>query len=214
MENLYEHHDDSPEKTDLEKPLMLPVRVSLVMRPWVVYGPLWIQWMVLNFAGKGAWIGPTVLRQLFAGPRTELNLIFPVTWTSAVISFIVTILLLSRRTSFLNLFFISAGSQFGASFLFEFVFSIIALVRCGHPILYGDYYYLLVGTSWLVMILCGMGYWSPNRFFYVSILVFTGGFFFWILIGFPILAGVPSLVLNYVTKVAAFSAVTSLYFKR
>ena len=74
--------------------------------------------------------------------------------------------------------------------------------------------YLLVGTSWLVMILCGMGYWSPNRFFYVSILVFTGGFLFWILIGFPILAGVPSLVLNYVTKVAAFSAVTSLYFKR
>ena len=214
MENLYEHHDDSPEKTDLEKPLMLPVRASLEMRPWVVYGPLWIQWMVLNFAGKGAWVGPTVVRQLLAGPRTELNLIFPVTWTSAVISFIFTILLLSRRTSFLNSFFISAGSQFGASFLFEFVFSFVALVRYGHPILYGDCYYLLVGASWLVMILCGLGYWSPNRFFYVSILVFAGGFFVWMLIGFPILAGVPSLVLNCVTKVAAFAAVTSLYFKR
>jgi hypothetical protein len=214
MENLYVHRHDSPERLTLEEPLMLPVRASLAMRPWVVYGPLWIQWVVLNFAGKGAWIGPTVLRQLFAGPRTELNLIFPVTWTCAVISFIVTILLLLGRTSFLNLFFISAGSQFGASFLFEFVFSIVALVRHGYPILYGDCYYLLVGASWLVMILCGLGYWSPNPFFYVSILVFTGGFFVWMLIGFPILAGLPSLVLNYVTKIAAFSVVTSLYFER
>ena len=112
MENLYEHHDDSPEKTDLEKPLMLPVRASLAMRPWVVYGPLCVQWMVPNFP-----------------------------------------------------------------------------------------------------ILCGLGYWSPNRFFYVSILVFAGGFLIWMLIGIPILAGVPSLLLNYVTKVAAFAAVTSLYFK-
>ena len=74
--------------------------------------------------------------------------------------------------------------------------------------------YLLVGTSWFVMILCGLRYWSPNRFFYVSILVFAGGFLIWMLIGIPILAGVPSLLLNYVTKVAAFAAVASLYFKR
>ena len=192
---------------------MLPVRTSLTMRPWLVYGPLWIQWAILNFAGKGAWIGPTVLSQLVSGPQTDLNPIFPVTWTSAVISFITIIILLSKRTSFLNAFFISAGSQFGSSFLFEFVFSIVALIRYGHPILYGDYYYLVVGASWLVMILCGLGYWSRNRFFYASILAFTCGFLAWILIGFPILAGMLSVILNSVTKVAAFAIVTSLYFR-
>jgi hypothetical protein len=180
-------------------------------KPWIVYVPLWIQWIILNFAGPGAWIGPTVLRQLLSGPRTDVNIVFPVTWTSAVVSFLVIILLLRKRTSIFHAISISAASQFGAAFLFEFVFSIIAFVMYGHPVLQGNLYYVLAGISWLVMPLCGVGYWARNKVLWLSIGVFVVGFSLWILIGFPILNGATSIILNFITKLAAFSITTAVY---
>ena len=177
----------------------------------MLYIPLWAQWTILNFTGSCAWIGPTVIKQLLQGPRTDLNIIFPVTWISAVTSFIIIFILLTRRTSVLDSLLIAAATQFGTAFLFEFVFSIVALYRYGYPVLEGNPYYLIAGFSWLVMLLCGIGYWSLNNIFYASAGIFVFGFALWIWIGFPILEGSPSIVLNYFTKIAAFSIVTSLY---
>lgn len=176
--------------------------------------PLWIQWLILNFSGPGSWIGPTVLKQLLGGPTTDLNIIFPITWVSAVFSFFIILLLLFKRTSKLNSFMIASACPFGAAFLFEFIFSIIALIVHGHPILQSNPYGIVLGVSWLIMPICGIGFWSRNRILYGSIIVFIVGFVVWILIGFPILLGFSSLILNYITKIASFSIVTSLFTKR
>jgi len=176
--------------------------------------PLWIQWLILNFSGSGSWIGPTVLKSLFGGPTTDLNIIFPITWVSAVFSFFIILLLLFKRTSKFNSFMIASACPFGAAFLFEFIFSIITLIVHGHPILQGNPYYIVLGVSWLIMPICGIGFWSRNRILYGSIMIFIVGFVIWILIGFPILLGFSSLILNYITKIASFSIVTSLFTKR
>jgi hypothetical protein len=186
-------------------------RDSFRKDPWLLYVPLWAQWTILNFAGPGAWIGPTVLTQLLQGPRTDVNVIFPVTWLSAVTSFAIISFLLPQRTSILNSLAVAAASQFGSAFLYEFVFSLIALLRYGHPILQGNTYYVIVGISWLAMLFGGIGYWTRNNVLYTSLVVFILGFLVWILIGFPILEGALSLFLNYLTKIAAFFITTSLY---
>jgi len=186
-------------------------RSLLEKSPWVLYVPLWLQWTVLNFTGPAAWIGPTVMKQLLSGPRVDVNVIFPVTWASALASFVIIFLSLRRRTSFLHALSVASASQFGAAFLFEFVFSLAALIIHGHPILEGNAYHVIVGFSWLVMMFCGVGFWSRNRVLYVSTGVFVLGFILWMLIGFPILEGPLSLLLNYVTKIATFSIVTSIY---
>ena len=173
-----------------------------------------MQWLILNFAGPGFWIGPTVLKQLLGGPTTDLNIIFPITWVSAVFSFFIIFLLLFKRTSLLNSFMIASACPFGAAFLFEFIFSIIALIVHGHPILYGNPYYFFVGVSWLIMPISGIGFWSRNKILYSSIIVFIVGFVIWIMIGFPILSGFSSLLLNYITKIASFSIITSLFIER
>ena len=151
------------------------------------------------------------MKQLLSGPTTDLNIIFPVTWISAVFSFLIIFLLLFKRTSKLNSFMIASACPFGAAFLFEFIFSIIALVVHGHPILQGNPYYLVLGVSWLIMPISGIGFWSRNRILDGSIIIFIAGFVIWILIGFPILSGFLSIILNYVTKIASFSVVTSLF---
>ena len=179
--------------------------------PWIIYIPLWTLWIVLNFTGPGSWIGPTVINQLISGPTTDLNVIFPITWISAVVSFISIIYFLRNRTQLFNSIAISAASQLGAAFLFEFVFSIIALYIHGHPILEGNPYYIGIGLSWLIMLICGIGFWSLNQHLKASIGLFVMGFFVWSAIGFPILEGVESIVLNYLTKIASFYVITSLY---
>lgn len=179
--------------------------------PWAISVPLWVQWLILNFTGVGSWIGPTVFSNLLAGPSGGGNIIFPVTWTSAVISFILIFIFLIKRTSFLNSVMIASACQFGAAFLFEFIFSFIALMIHGHQILEGNPYYIVLGVSWLIMPICGIGFWSTNRYVYSSIVLFVSGFIVWILIGFPILSGYPSLILNYITKIASFSIITSLF---
>jgi hypothetical protein len=176
--------------------------------------PLWIQWLILNFSGPGSWIGPTVLKQLLGGPTNNLNIIFPITCVSAVFSFFIILLLLFKRTSKLNSFMIASACPFGAAFLFEFIFSIISLIVHGHPVLQGNPYYIVLGVSWLIMPVCGIGFWSRNRILYGSIIFFILGFVVWILIGFPILLGFSSLILNYITKIASFSIVTSLFTKQ
>ena len=170
-----------------------------------------MQWLILNFTGQGSWIGSSVLKQLLAGPTTDLNIIFPITWISAVSSFFILLLLLFKRTSKLNSFMIASACPFGAAFLFEFIFSIIALTVHGHPILQGNPYYIVLGVSWLVMPISGIGFWSRNRVIYISIIIFILGFVIWILIIFPILSGFSSLILNYITKIASFSIITSLF---
>jgi hypothetical protein len=190
---------------------MQQIKQMLQRYPWIVYIPLWALWIVLNFTGRGAWIGPTVIRQLISGPTTDLNVIFPITWISAIVSFISIIYFLRNRTSFFNSLAISAASQLGAAFLFEFVFSIIALFIHGHQILEGDPYYIGIGLSWLIMPICGMGFWSWNQHLKTSIGLFLVGFFIWSAIGFPILKGVDSIALNYLTKIASFYIFTSLY---
>jgi len=183
--------------------------------PWIIYVPLWSLWLILNFTGVGAWIGPTTLTQLLSGPfRTDLNPIFPVTWTSAIASFLFTFSMLVRKTSAFNAFSISAACQFGAASLFESIFGVIAFLVHGHPVFRGNPYYALMDISWLIMPLCGVGYWSRNRFLYAPIGVFVSGFVLWALIGFPILSGTLSLFLNYVTKIAAFCMITSLFLDR
>jgi len=173
-----------------------------------------MQWVILNFLGSGSWIGPTVLKQLLVGPTTDLNVIFPVTWASAVFSFLIILFLLSKRTSILNSFMIASACPFGAAFLFEFIFSIVAMMVHGHPILQGDPYYIVLGVSWLIMPISGIGFWSRNRILYGSIVVFIIGFLIWIMVGFPILSGFSSLLLNYITKIASFSIITSLFIER
>ncbi|MCK5627163.1 hypothetical protein KAI23_04290 [Candidatus Bathyarchaeota archaeon] len=173
-----------------------------------------MQWLILNFAGPGSWIGPTVLKQLLSGPTTDLNIIFPITWVSAVFSFFVILLLLFKRTSVLNSFMIASVCPFGAAFLFEFIFSIVAMMVHGHPILHGNPYYMVLGVSWLIMPISGIGFWSRNRILSGSIVVFIVGFIIWIIIGFPILSGFSSLLLNYITKIASFSIITSLFIER
>lgn len=187
---------------------------SIHRKPWMIYIPLWVQWIILNFTGPGSWIGPTVLKQLLSGPKTELNIIFPITWFSAIASFFIIIIQLKKRISLINSLPISAASQFGAAFLFEFIFSFIAFHQYGHPILQGNPYYSLIGLSWLIMPISGIIYWSRNKFLYVSTFVFIIGFVIWFFIGFPILEGVISLLLNCVTKIAAFSIVTSLFLEK
>jgi hypothetical protein len=180
--------------------------------PWMIYVPLWSIWLILNFTGIGAWIGPTTLKQLLSGPfRTDLNPIFPVTWTSAVASFSFIFFTLLRKTSAFNAFSISAACQFGAASLFESIFGAIAFLVHGHPMFQGNPYYILMEVSWLIMPFCGIGYWSRNRFLYASMGVFVPGFVIWAFIGFPILSGTLSLFLNYVTKITAFTMITSLY---
>ncbi len=187
-------------------------RQFIRINPWLIYAPLWIQWAILNFSGPGAWIGPTVLKQLLLGPRIDLNIIFPVTWTCAISSFIIIFFLLRNRTSLLNLLSISAASQFGAAFLFEFVFSVIARFLFGHHVLpLANKYYVIVGISWLSMSFCGIGFWSKNKFLLAFIGFFIVGFLIWILIGFPILKGIQSVFLNSITKIASFAIITSLY---
>lgn len=176
--------------------------------------PLWMQWLILNFLGSGSWIGPTVFTQLIGGPTTDLNIIFPVTWVSAVFSFLIILLLLSKRTCILNSFMIASACPFGAAFLFEFIFSIVAMMIHGDPILQGNPYYMVLGVSWLIMPISGIGFWSRNRILYGSIVVFIVGFVIWIIIGFPILSGFSSLLLNYITKIASFSIITSLFIER
>jgi len=190
---------------------MQRIKQTLQRYPWMVYIPLWTLWIVLNFTGLGAWIGPTVLTQLISGPTTDLNIIFPITWISAVVSFISIIYFLRNRTSFFNSLAISGASQLGAAFLFEFVFSVIALFIHGHPILEGNPYYIGIGLSWLIMLLCGIGFWSWNQHVKASIELFVTGFFIWSVIGFPILKGIDSIALNYLTKIASFYIITSLY---
>lgn len=190
---------------------MRRIKQVLLKSPWIIYFPLWALWIVLNFTGPGAWIGPIFLKQLVSGPRTDLNVIFPITWISAVVSFIFIIYFLRNRTSFLNSLAISAASQLGAAFLFEFVFSIIALCIHGHPILEGNPYYVVIGLSWLVMPICGIGFWSWNQHLQASIGLFVLGFLVWTVIGFPILKGIDSIALNYLTKIASFYIITSLY---
>ena len=170
-----------------------------------------MQWLILNFAGPGSWIGPTVLKQLLGGPTTDLNIIFPITWISAVFSFFIILLLLFKRTSKLNSFMIASACPFGAAFLFEFIFSIIALIIHGHPILQGNPYYIVLGISWLIMPISGIGFWLRNRILYGLIIIFIVGFVVWVMIGFPILSGFLSLILNYITKIASFSIITSLF---
>ncbi|MFC1506508.1 hypothetical protein ACFLQ6_05485 [Thermoproteota archaeon] len=182
--------------------------------PWSLYIPLWIQWLILNFTGPGSWIGPSVFSALLAGPTAGSNIIFPVTWTSALISFIIIFILLIKHTSLINSIAIASACQFGAAFLFEFVFSLIALTIHGHQILEGNPYYIILGISWLIMPICGIGFWSVNRYLYLSIAIFILGFIIWILIGFPILSGYPSIILNYLTKIASFSIISSLFIKR
>ncbi|WP_455369487.1 hypothetical protein [[Eubacterium] cellulosolvens] len=114
----------------------------------------------------------------------------------------------------MNSFMIASACPFGAAFLFEFVFSIIALIVHGHPILQGNPYYFVLGVSWLIMPLSGIGFWSRNRILYGSIIIFIVGFVIWILIDFPILSGFSSLLLNYITKIASFSIITSLFIER
>jgi hypothetical protein len=114
----------------------------------------------------------------------------------------------------LNAVIIAAASQFGAAFLFEFIFSLLALFHHGHPILQGNPYYILLGISWLSMTLTGVGFWSRNRYLFVSLGILAVGFLIWSLIGFPILVGVLSLALNYLTKIATFSTVTCLYLRQ
>jgi hypothetical protein len=133
---------------------------------------------------------------------------------SAIVSFFITIFFLKKQTTLVNSLLISGASQFGAAFLFEFVFSIIAFYRYGHPILQGNTYYCLIGFIWLIMPICGFGFWSWNNYLLFSIGIFVYGFLVWILIGFPILSGFPSLILNYVTKIASFAIITSLYIKK
>lgn len=181
--------------------------------PCFVFIPLWLIWLGCNFIGPGAWIGPTMLKQLLSGPRSDLNIIFPVTWISAVSSFILITFFLKRETSIFNVIPIAAASQFGSAFLFEFVFSFIALYRYGHPILEGNSCYIFIGFVWLIMPLSGIVFWSKNKFVFISIGVFSFGFLIWILIGFPILEGILSLILNYITKIASFATVSSLYYK-
>lgn len=187
---------------------------SIQRNPWIIYIPLWAQWIILNFTGPGSWIGPTVLKQLLSGPKTELNIIFPITWISAVTSFIIIIIQLKKHISLINSISISAASQFGAAFLFEFIFSLIAFQQYGHPILQDNPYYILIGLSWLIMPLTGIIYWSRNKFLYASLFVFIIGFVIWFFIGFPILGGIISLLLNYITKIAAFCIITSLFLKK
>ena len=173
-----------------------------------------MQWLILNFTGQGSWIGLTVLKQLFGGPTTDLNIIFPITWVSAVFSFFIIFLLLFKRTSLLNSFMIASACPFGAAFLFEFIFSIIAIMIHGHPILQCNPCNIVLGVSWLIMSISGIGFWSRNRILYGSIIIFIVGFVTWILIGFPILSGFSSLLLNYITKIASFSIITSLFIER
>jgi hypothetical protein len=193
---------------------MNQIKQTLQRYPWIAYIPLWTLWIVLNFTGPGAWIGPTVITQLFSGPTTDLNIIFPITWISAVVSFISIIYFLRNRTSFSNSLAISGASQLGAAFLFEFIFSIIALCIHGHSILEGNPFYIIIGISWLIMLICGIGFWSWNRHLQVSIGLFVLGFFIWSVIGFPILKGVDSIALNYLTKIASFYIITSLYISK
>jgi hypothetical protein len=176
--------------------------------------PLWMQWLILNFMGLGSWIGPTVLKQLLGGPTTDLNIIFPITWVSAVYFFFMIFLLLFKRTSVFNSFMIASACPFGAAFLFEFIFGIVAMMVHGYPILQGNPYYIVLGVSWLIMSISGIGFWSRNRILYGSIIIFIIGFVIWILIGFPILSGSSSLILNYITKIASFSIITSLFIER
>jgi hypothetical protein len=61
------------------------------------------------------------------------------------------------------------------------------------------------------MPLCGVGYWARNKVLWLSIGVFVVGFSLWILIGFPILNGATSIILNFITKLAAFSITTAVY---
>jgi hypothetical protein len=110
-------------------------------------------------------------------------------------------------------FSISAACQFGAASIFESVFGLIAFFKYGDPIFHGNLHYILNDISWLIMPLCGVGYWSRNRFLYTSAGVFVIGFIVWTLIGFPILSGFLSLCLNYITKISAFCIVTSLYLE-
>ena len=182
--------------------------------PFLLYIPLWMLWIFFNFTGSGAWIGSTVLKQLISGPTAELNIIFPITWMSAIVSFLITIFFLKRRTALVNSLLISGASQFGAAFLFEFVFSIIAFYMHGHPILQGNTFYCFIGFIWLIMPICGIGFWSCNNYLLFSIGFFVFGFLVWILIGFPILSDFPSLILNYVTKIASFAIITSLYIQK
>ena len=180
--------------------------------PWIIYIPLWVQWTVINFTGQGSWIGPTVLRQLFSGPTTDLNVIFPVTWTCALISFLLIFFMLIKKTSLLNSLAISSASQFGAAFLFEIAFSLIAKYKFGEQVLpLANTDYVIASLSWLIMTLCGIGFWAKNRLLYIFILIFITGFLVWGIIGFPILSGFPSLFLNYITKISAFCIVTSLF---
>lgn len=179
---------------------------------WIIYIPLWAQWIVINFTGPSSWIGPTVLRQLFSGPTTDLNIIFPITWTCALISFLLIFFILIRKTSFFNSLAISSASQFGAVFLFEMIFNLIAKYMFGqHALPLSNTDYLIASLSWLIMSLCGIGFWKKNRFLYIFILIFITGFLVWAIIGFPILSGLPSLFLNYITKISAFCIITSLF---
>jgi hypothetical protein len=173
-----------------------------------------MQWLILNFTGPGSWIGPTVLKQLLGGPTTDLNMIFPITWVSAVISFFIILMLLFKRTSKLNSLMVASACPFGADFLFGFILSIIALIIHGHPILQGNPYYIIQGISWLIMPISGIGFWLRNRILDVSIIVFIIGFVVWVMIEFPILSGFSSILLNYITKIASFSIITSLFIER
>jgi NADH:ubiquinone oxidoreductase subunit 6 (subunit J) len=87
---------------------------------------------------------------------------------------------------------IALACPFGAAFLFEFIFSILALVIHEHPILQGNPYYVVLGISWLIMPISGIGFWSRNEILDGSIMIFIVGFVIWVLIGFPILSGFKS----------------------
>jgi hypothetical protein len=167
---------------DKNRPISIRV---LQERPELLFVPLTgvcLLFSLAPFAYGWQW-GENFIRYLSSPTANQIS---PVTWSAAWISFGGTFLLtyLWTRLNALRCAMVAASIPFGATGLFEILFQGTGLTFRPLWFRWGPYDWFALAL-WTIIGITGVPFWRITRLFWLSLVVFAGGFSVWELVGYP-----------------------------
>lgn len=161
---------------------MLPSVLSSGKGPidWI-FVPLVVQWVFVNeviYPAYGTFLYQLGTFQIASNP------VFPVTWASALILFVLTLIQFRfrYRVDYFRSIIYALGLALAATSLFEIIYQNVGAGQgVGNQSIAGQ----LINVSSMAMALASLRFWQPTRVVLLGLVLFLCGWLLWLSAGFP-----------------------------
>jgi len=177
----------------------------------MVLGIAYVQWSIIFLCQSFGREYLTYIFQMGTFAHVRANIIFPLTWTSALFFFCFSFFAFRKLgCSVLRATILAFGLTFGAVSIFEDIYQNIGIFYGGH---HQDWVEQVINASAIFMVLPSAYYWKPSKTSLVLFTSYIGGWLLWASIGYPqIFSPHPeaAIALNSYLKVLTFVMLISL----